>query len=520
VPFDRDKADRVLGFVEELYENIGLVLPRYQRELISDLYGTTTEAGKRQYRWCYFSVPRKNAKSTLAAALALYHLCNDGAEAPRVYLAAVNLDQTGETFDIMSRMIAATPLLDENLETRDSENRKEVIRYRDGHKWGSIRALTKGGTGKEGKNPSCVIFDELHQWRESDTSLWAAMTTGSKARTQPQPLFFITTTAGREPTGLCYEKYEYSKRVQSGAHNDPTWLTYIREANEQNWQDEAEQVRANPLVEEGFLPVESLRAELYQALGDPRALNEYKRTQLNIWVGHHDAYLNIQRWKEQTEQVRDTDLVGLPCFAGMDLSRTTDFSSVVLLFIEDLPDGRRKYYAKPFYWLPKDGIHERSVKENQPYKQWAADSLLDLCEGEHIQYQDILAKFQQLRQTYSIREIAYDPYNAEFLVQALDKSGLTLSVFRQGAISFNGPLKDLQRIVNERMLVHGNHPILTWEAGQLVVKEDHNANVTPDKRSRTRKIDGIVALTMALGLATHVLGDTKPPIDLSKAMFG
>jgi phage terminase large subunit-like protein len=518
MPFDRDKADRVIGFVGTLYENIGLALPRYQKELISELYGTMSPAGKRQYRWCYFSVARKNAKSTLAAALALYHLCADGEASPRVYLAAVNLDQTGETFEIMTRMIAATECLDEALETRDSENRKEVIRYRDGHKIGYIRALTKGGTGKEGKNPSVVIFDELHQWRESDTSLWAAMTTGSKAR--KQPLFIITTTAGREPEGLCYEKYEYAKRVLSGAHKDPTFLPFILEADEKNWQDEKEILKANPLVAEGFIPMESLMAELYQALGDPRALNEYKRTQLNIWVGHHDAYLNIQRWKEQTEAIHDDHLVGLPCFAGMDLSRTTDFSSVVLLFVETLPDGRRKYYAKPFYWLPAAGIHERSAKESQPYEQWAKDGLLDLCEGDHVQYQDVFEKFQQLRMTFSIREIAYDPYNAEFLVQALDKSGLTLSVFRQGPISFNSPLKDLQKVVNERMLVHGNHRILTWEASQLVVHEDRNANVTPDKSKSTRKIDGIVALTMALGLATHVLGQPPATIDLSKAVFG
>jgi phage terminase large subunit-like protein len=504
--------------VELCYAADGLTLPKYQRELLARLYGTLRPDGIRQYRWLYFSVARKNAKSTLAAALALYHLFADGESAPRVYLAAVNLGQTKETFEIMERMAERIPAIHGNCVIKDSENRKEVIRYKDGIKHGYIQALTQGGTGKEGKNPSAVIFDELHQWRESDAKLWAAMTTGSKAR--KQPLFIITTTAGREPEGLCYEKYEYAKRVQSGAHHDPTFLSFILEADEKNWQDESEILKANPLVAEGFIPMESLMAELYQAKGDPRSLNEYKRTQLNIWVGHHDAFLNIQRWKEQTETIHDPNLMGLPCVAAFDLSRTTDFTALVLLFIEVLADGRRKYYVKPYFWLPEAGLHERSVKEGQPYEQWVSEGLLSTSEGDHVQYTDVFNKLCELRKAVRIAEIAYDPYNAEFLVQALDKAGFTLSPFRQGFLSFNSPMKDLEQAVNDKMLVHGNHPILTWEAGQLVATEDHAANVKPSKKSRVKKIDGMVALTMAMGLATHMLGKAKKTIDLSRAVFG
>jgi phage terminase large subunit-like protein len=464
--------------------------------------------GMRRYRWLYFSVARKNAKSTLAAALALYHLFNDHEPNPRIYLAAVNLDQTRETFEIIELMLEAVPKLNQSSTIRSSDKRKEVIRFKDGKRWGYIQALTRGGAGKEGKNPSVVIFDELHQWGEPDAALWAAMTTGSKAR--KQPLFIITTTAGRHAEGLCYERYEYAKKVQSGAVDDPTFLPAIWEANEKEWQQEAAWIKANPLVAEGFIPVESVHAEYLAARSDARALAEFKRTNLNVWAGHFDAFLDIARWKDQTETIHDENLIGLPCIGAFDLSRTTDFTALVLLFVETLLDQRRKYYVKPHFFLPGEGIHERSVKDGQPYELWAEKGLLTLSEGANVDYQQVFDRLKELSTIYRIQEVAYDPYNAAFLVQALQNAGFQLSPFRQGSLSMNAPLKELQKVVNERLMVHGNHPILTWEAGQFVVKEDEAGNVKPSKKSRKRKIDGMVSVTMALGTAMHIKQFRRP----------
>ena len=192
------KGERVVKFVSLLYKSIGLRLPRFQKQLILKLYGTVDGNGYRQFQRTYYSTPRKNAKTTLAASLCLYHLFADDEPNPRIYIAAGDLDQTRETFEIIGAFVNANPFLDKNCVINDSKNHKEAVRYKDGKKFGYIQALTSRGS-KEGKNPSVVIFDELCDWKETERPLWASMTMGSMAR--KQPLFFITTTAGERMFG-------------------------------------------------------------------------------------------------------------------------------------------------------------------------------------------------------------------------------------------------------------------------------------------------------------------------------
>jgi phage terminase large subunit-like protein len=175
----------------------------------------------------------------------------------------------------------------------------------------------------------------------------------------------------------------------------------------------------------------------------------------------------------------------------------------------------------PHFFLPGEGIHERSVKEGQPYELWAEKGLLTLSDGPEVSYQQVFDRIKELSAIYKISEISYDPYNAAFLVQALDKAGFTLGAFRQGDLSMNGPMKELRRVVNGRLLVHGNHPILTWEASQLIGIEGHTGLVKPDKKSRHRKIDGLVSTIMALGTAMRQKEFRRPrSLDLMPSQSG
>jgi phage terminase large subunit-like protein len=515
--FDRKKADKAVRFVERCYKALNLTLSRYQRLLVMELYGTVQPVTElRQYRWLYFSVARKNAKSTLAACLALYHLYADSEQQPpRIYLAATNLDQTRETFEIAVAVVEAIPTLNQSSIIKQSDNRKEIHRLRNGRRWGYIQCLTRGGA-KEGKNPSLVIFDELHQWTEADAPLWASMTTGSKAR--KQPLFIITTTAGRNAEGLCYEKYEYAKKVLRGEHRDPTFMGRIWEADPHKWMDPEEWKKSNPLVAEGFISIENIRANYYQAAGDPRALAEFKRTDLNVWAGHFDSYLNVAKWNKQTAPVLDKVIAELPCVAAFDLSRTTDFTCFLMLWIETLTleeyrritkrkgekvpeEFRRRYYIRPHFFLPEEGIAERCKKDGKPYEDWAEADLLTLCPGAEVDYGQVYDRIKESRQAHKIEDVAYDPYNAAFLVQALIKDGMKIAPFRQGYLSMSAPLKETRRLINEGLIVHGNNPVMDWQVPQLVIVEDESGNVKPTKKSRTRKIDGPVTLVMAVGAA-------------------
>lgn len=508
------RASRVLEFVTRCYAAIGLKLPNYQRELILELYGKQHPDGRRIYRWLYFSVPRKNAKTTMVAAIALYHLFADGEARPRIFIAALSLEQTKETFEIMVAMIEALPSLDSRTKIHDSENRKEITRLSDDgrRKVGYVRALTKGGKGKHGKNPSCVIFDELHMWGESERELWTAMTTGSKAR--KQPMFLITTTAGVQPVGLCHEQYERAKNLIRGAIEDPTYLPYIAEAQEaDDWQDERTWIEVNPLVKEGFIPVENIRADFYQTIGNPQGQALFKRTQLNMWGQDADCYLPMDRWRAQSGTVDDTALIDRTCYAGLDLSQAVDFSSLVLVFPELMRDekGRTlqsadksplyRYLVKCYVWTPEGRLEERERETGAPLRQWVEAGHLLTCEGDYVSYHQIFKKLQEISSVCKVKEIAYDPYNAKNLTEDAEAAGFTCVEFRQGYLSMNLPTKWLLQLVLDRRLVHGNNPCLTWQAGQLVVEPDHIGNLRPSRKKRKHKVDAMVALVMALGRA-------------------
>lgn len=494
---DEEKAQRVIRFVAHLYRAIGLELPAYQQDLIRELYGRSKPNGLRQYQHCYFSVPRKNAKSTLVAALSLYHLTADGEANPRIYFAATSLDQTRETFEIAANMCSAVPFLDKNIVIRDSRNSKEMSYYRAGSKLGYVQALTRGGS-KEGKNPSVVIYDELCDWKEVDRPLWTSMRTGSLAR--KQPLWLITTTAGNQNEGICWEQYLYAKKVESGQIEDETFLPYIVEADASRLDDPDEWARVNPLVREGFIPRENLESMHAGVKASEHELAKFRRKHLNVWVGSSFAYLNMDAWNRQTATIEDADLIGLPMVAAFDLSQRTDFTSLMLLFWRQQGE-KVTYYLKPYFWLPSEGLRARQEADGMPYQRWVDQGFIELSPGPTIDYHLVLDRLKTLSVTYRVKEIAYDPWNAEHLVQDLDRAGYTLSPVRQGFVSMTAPMKALQAAVLDGAVVHGCNPVLSWQAGQLMAKEDATGNVKPLKAGRKNKIDGMVALIMALGLA-------------------
>lgn len=496
--FSVSRARKVERFVSRLYAGIGLTLPRFQRLLIAKLYGNVNEAGFRRYRRVYYSTARKNAKSTLAAALCIYHLFADGEENPRIFLCATVLEQTAETFEIMERMIAAQPKLDRECQVFNTQNRKQVKRYKAGKVHGYALALTSRGS-KEGKNPSVVIFDELCDWTEVHRPLWRSMTMGSFARRQP--LFLITTTAGEDHSTICKEQYDYAKKVESGQVLDLQYLPYIIEANPARWHELEEQVRANPLVVEGFIPEESIAAEAAQVLASPHELAKFKNKRCNLWIGSQNGFLDIDKWRGQTKVVPDSELAGLRCFGGLDLGRTDDFNALVLLFQKG-----QEYIAKPYFWLPEAGLDQRAKRDGKPYRDWAARGLIYLAPGETVDYHLILDKAKELKQQFRISEIGIDEWSATYLIQDLERLGFVVSPHRQGFKSMSPPLKELKDLVLSGRLIHNGNEVLDWMAGNLIAKEDDAGNVKPTKRNRASKIDGIVALVMALGTSIRNRG--------------
>ena len=188
------------------------------------------------------------------------------------------------------------------------------------------------------------------------------------------------------------------------------------------------------------------------------------------------------------------------CYGGLDLSSTTDISALVLVFPPQ--NGRPDFQVRPYFWVPAEGVSERVNRDRVPYDVWISDGLITATEGAIIDYDVIRRDVNRLGDVYELREIGFDPWNATQIATQLMGDGFAMVKMRQGFQTLSEPMKLLEAMVLERKIAHGGHPVLRWMASNVAAREDSNGNIAPAKDKSTGRIDGILALIMALGRAT------------------
>lgn len=473
----------------------------FQKRLLGNLLGWKRPGGARLYRKSYFSEARKNAKTTTLAALGLYLLVCDDEAQPEIYIAAANNDQSGVCYEAARDMVLAHDELSEILTIVDY--RKEIVNRANG---GKLRALSGEKRGKHGKNPSAVIIDELHEWGAGLEDLYDALTTGSQARRQPLEL--VITTAGSEEQSLCYRKYEYAKRVISGEVEDPTFFPLIYELpKDADWTDESQWHLANPSLGE-IVKLEFLQEEKKVALASPAEQNKFRRFYLNQWVNSAEQWIPLHEWDECAGEVDTEYLKQFPCYGGLDLAAVSDLTAFVLAwFVEG------KVYVKPWFWIPAEGLAERSRKDNVKYDVWARDGHIELTPGNVTDWEFVRDRILQIAREFDVREIAFDRYGARDIVSNLEKEGLNVVEHGQGYVSMNAPSKRFQSCVLSRKLVHDGQPVLRWNVDCCAIDMDAADNIKPvkPKRSGTNKrIDGVISAVMALGRAMDNANTSQP----------
>lgn len=230
--------------------------------------------------------------------------------------------------------------------------------------------------------------------------------------------------------------------------------------------------------------------------------NRFRRLNLNQWVTQESRWMPMEKWDICNFPVDKNLLKGRTCYAGLDLSSTQDMSAFVLVFPpKDPTDEYDKYQILPFFWIPKDAMHKRVLKDHVPYDQWQAKGLLQATEGAVIDYNFVQHKILELKKMYRIQEVAYDMWGAPQLRQNLEDAGVKMIQFGQGFKSMSPPFKELMRLVLQEKIAHNGNPILRWNFDNIVVKQDEAGNIKPDKKKATEKIDGAVATIMALARA-------------------
>lgn len=497
--FSDERADRAVRFISNLthtkdkWAGQPFELRAWQRTIIWELFGRmrVDQPTRRSYRTCYIEIPRKNGKSEMAAALALYGLIGDGVIGAEVYSAAADREQAALVFNAAAQMVRNDPVLSARLKILDSQ--KRIVDYQTGSFY---RAISAEAYSKHGFNASLVIYDELHAAPNRD--LWDVLTTSMGAR--HEPLVVAITTAGFDRHSICWEQHDYARKVKDGIVTDPTFLPVIFAApDDAEWTDEAVWHLANPALED-FRDIDEMRSLAHKAKEIPALQNTFRRLYLCQWTEQSERWIDMAAWDacagpDDWRTLRQR-MRGRRCLGGLDLSTRNDLSALTLFFEED---GRQ--IVVPFFWVPAEDARRRSRVDRVPYEQWIADGLLTATPAPVVDQGFIREDINRIAREYGLAELAFDGWNASKLTLELQGDGVRVVEMRQGFRDLSEATKHLGALVTGRTLQHGGHPVLRWMASNMVVRENAEGYFMPDKSKATERIDGVVALIMAVAVA-------------------
>lgn len=455
----------------------------WQEALVRYLFGTLRPDGYRQYRTCYVEIPRKNGKTELAAAIALYMLLADGERGAQVYSAATDLEQAALAFNAAEQMVRNDAELSAMVEIVPS--RKRIVYHRHGSFY---RAIPADAPSSHGYDASAIIYDELHA--APNRELFTVLRTAVGSRRQP--LLFMITTAGHDRNSICWQQHTYAERVRDGEVTDPTFLPVLYGAPpDADWLDENVWRAANPALGD-FRSLDEMRMMAREAREVPASQNDFRRLYLCQWTESATRWLDPAVWDAGALPLRP--LEGRPCYAGLDLSTTTDLTALVLVFPAD--DGTVD--VLPLFFCPAEGIAARARMDHAPYAEWQRAGLLEATDRHSVDYDLIRQRIRALCERFRVQRITYDRYNSSQLVGQLLEDGAPMVALGQGYASMNAPARELERRVIDRTIRHAGHPVLRWCLVNTVVETDAAGNLKPSKRKSTERIDGTVALIMAL----------------------
>lgn len=484
-------ADRVIQFFKFLKHIKGplagesFVLADWQCFIVGQLYGWKRKKDDlRRFRTAYVEVPRKSGKSTLCSGLSLYHLLADGEQGAEVYAAATTKDQAKIVFGDAQQIVRKNAELSKHLKV----HRTALLHDDSGSK---MEPLSSDAGSLEGRSPSFSVVDELHVHKTSEVYDVLNVASGARA----QPILFAITTAGTNTEGICYDVRNYSLSVVNNNVDDDTFFAAIWTIDEtDDWRDPTTWIKANP----GYgisVQEDDLERMAKQAQESPVAETNFKTKRLNVWCNASQAWISSYDWDKCTEDKPDIKtFLGKPCYIGLDLASVDDFASMCILFAKD---GKVYPYFK--HYLPEDTVYNKTGVIGHKYRDWTKKGLITITEGNVTDLSYIQQDIENLCQDYKVAEIAYDPFGAQQISANLIDKMLPMVKMSQSIMSMSDPSKELEKLIKSGQLVHGGDPILNWMISNCIIYIDPNDNIKVKKEAHANKIDGVIALIMALG---------------------
>lgn len=517
--FDCAAAKKALDFFPECIKHAEgdlrgepFVLEPWQQAIVGNLFGWKRKdnLGRevRRYRECLIYVPRKNGKTPMVSAIGLYVFFCDNEPGAQCYIAAGEREQAGMLFRQARGMIEQEPLLMQRCKiyggNASAGQSKSIVKESDSS---FLRVISADAETKHGGTTHLAMVDELHVQPNRD--LVDVLRTSMSSQNRKQPLLVYLTTADFSRESICNEIHDRAKKVRDGVLDDPAFLPVIYEGSrDDDWKDPAVWARVNPNLGVSK-SLEYMERECKIAEQNPAELNKFLRLDLNVKTEQDCRVIPMDQWDvcgqgadpREWRQRMFAEMAGRQCFGGLDLGAVSDLTSLVLIF----GDENQGYDLLPFFWGPEENAEKRQKRDGFPYLGWAQAGFLTLTDGNETWYPGIRREISELGQRYGIRKVAADRlFQGAQLCQELIGDGFDLVAFGQSYPSLAAPTRRFLELVAAGKLRHGNNPVLKWMAGNAASEQEHPGNDAPLKFSKKKskeKIDGIIAATMAIGVA-------------------
>jgi len=487
--FNLERADQACKYVERFphikgkWAGTKIRLEPWQIFIVCCVFGWLHKSSDlRRYRTVYIEVPRKNAKSTLSSAIGLIMAFLDDEGGAEVYSAATTRDQAKIVFNDAQGMARKSPEFLHHKGVKVIAHNMHQLQTAS-----KFEALSAEGNSLDGLNVHCGIIDELHAHKTRIVFDVIETATGSRE----QSLLWLITTAGSNRAGICYEQRTYLTKILSGVHEDDSYFGIIYTIDDDDdWTDPDVWAKANPNYDVSIYP-EDIARLCKKAQQMPSAQNNFLTKRLNVWVNADTAWMDMRAWDRCGDPMLDvTDFAGQPCWVPLDLATRVDIAAMMQVFEKD-----GHIYAFGRYYLPEETI-ENNV--NSQYEGWQIEGRLIATPGNSIDFGYIEEDLKGISSEYELREVPYDPFQATQFQTRMTAEGFPMVEMRPTVLNFSEPMKELEALVLAGKFHHDGDPILTWMVSNVVCHMDQKDNIYPRKERPENKIDGVVALLMAI----------------------
>lgn len=495
--FDPDEAAKVCKFIELLPHTKGQLagqkirLEPWQIWILTTVFGwRRTADGGRRFRRVYIEVPRGNAKSSLSSGVALYCLLADKEPGAEVYSFATTRDQAGIVFNDAKRMVQQTASLRSHFGVEVLSHALYVPKTNS-----TFQAKSADGSTLDGLNTHLAVVDELHAHRTRAVYDVVETSLGKRVNS----LMWVITTAGFDTSGICYEVRTMVRNVLNRSVVDESQFGIIYGLDEgDDWKSLAALEKANPNWGVSVMP-EVVTSLQKKAIAIPSAAGNFMTKHLDVWCSAASGWMNMPAWNKcAREELRREDFEGEPCYIGLDLGSKSDMTAKVLMFPREDRDGRTYFVTFADFYLPSRAIE---TSPNSQYRGWVEQGLIRVTEGAMTDFNVVEEDIREDLSRYSVQSIAYDPWQATQLISSLEDSGAPLVECRMTVQQISEPMKTLEALVLDGRIQHDGNPCLTWMMGNVVAKVDAKDNIFPRKERYEQKIDGPVAMIIALSAA-------------------